>query len=138
MQRRLVALIVGALLVTGACSDDDDEGGFGFGGGGEGTEGSVPGQSGDGGGFGGGGEGDQGGGGDTGGGGDAFGEESMSTFVTNCANFPGATESLCECAFNEISGSVSASEYAAFEEEFLSNPNASLPGWLTDAVASCS
>lgn len=134
MQRRLVALIVGALLVTGACSDDDDEGGFGFGGGGEGTEGSVPGQSGDGGG-----EGDLGGGGgDTGGGGDAFGEESMSTFVANCANFPGATESLCECAFDEISGSVSASEYAAFEEEFLSNPNASLPGWLTDAVASCS
>lgn len=133
MQRRLVALIVGALLVTGACSDDD-EGGFGFGGGGEGTEGSVPGQSGDGGGLGGGGEGDLGGGG----GGDAFGEQSRSTFVASCANFPGATESLCECAFDEISGSVSASEYAAFEEEFLSDPNTELPGWLTDAVANCS
>jgi hypothetical protein len=134
-----VALIVGVLLVTGACSDDDDEGGFSFGGG-EGTEGSVPGPSADdGGGFG-----DLGGGEDTGdlgggdSGGDAFGGESMSTFVANCANFPGASESLCECAWGEISGSVSASEYAAFEEEFLSDPNTSLPDWLTDAVASCS
>jgi hypothetical protein len=132
-------LIVGALLVTGACSDDDDEGGFSFGGG-EGTEGSVPGQSGDGGGFGGLGDGEETGGlGDGGsGGGEAFGEQSMSTFVANCANFPGASESLCECAWDEISGRVSASEYAAFEEEFLSNPETPLPGWLTDAVAGCS
>jgi len=133
-----MVLAVGALLVVGAaCSDDDDEGGGVFGGGGNGG-GEVPGQSGDGGGgFGDVGGGD-GGGGDQGGGGGGFTDASMGTFVDQCANFPGATTGLCECAWGEITGSVSESEYAAFEEQFLSDPTTPLPGWLTDAVAGCS
>jgi hypothetical protein len=122
-----MVLAVGALLVAGAaCSDDDDEGGGVFGGGGNGG-GEVPGQSSDqGGGFGG----DQGGGG--------FTDASQGTFESNCANFPGATPGLCECAWGQITSTVSESEYAAFEQEFLSDPSTPLPSWLTDAVAGCS
>jgi hypothetical protein len=114
--------VVVALLVAGACSDDDDEGGFGgLGGGsgsgsGSGNQVEVPGPSGD--------------------EGAALGDSS--TFISSCTSFPGADVSLCECAWNEISGTVSAEEYAAFEEEFLSDPSTSLPSWLTDAVAACS
>lgn len=117
-----MVLAVGALLLAGAaCSDDDDEGGGVFGGGGGGE---VPGQSSDVGG-------DQGGGG-------GFTDASQGTFESNCANFPGATPGLCECAWGQITSTVSESEYAAFEQAFLSDPSTPLPGWLTDAVAGCS
>jgi hypothetical protein len=131
-----MVLAVGALLLMGAaCSDDDDEGGGVFGGGGNGG-GEVPGQSSDQGGFGG----DQGGdvGGDQGAGGGGFTDASQGTFESNCANFPGATPGLCECAWGQITSTVSESEYAAFEQEFLSDPSTPLPSWLTDAVAGCS
>lgn len=122
-----MVLAVGALLVMGAgCSDDDDEGGGVFGGGGNGG-GEVPGQSRDQGDF----------GGDVGGGG-GFTDASQGTFESNCANFPGATPGLCECAWGRITSTVAESEYAAFEEQFLADPSTPLPGWLTDAVAGCS
>lgn len=139
MRRTLVVLAVSTLLVVaGACSDD--EGGFDFGGE---SQGQVPGQT-DGGGEDNGGDfGDFDGGGDTGGdvGGTdsgAFSDASMSTFVASCMNFDGATQGLCECAWGQITSTVPAEEYAAFEEEFLADSSIPLPDWLTSAVGSCS
>ena len=119
MRRRLLVLAVGALLAMSACSDDDDGGGFSLGdGGGGGEQGQVPGPS----------------GGDDGA---AFSEASASTFVDACGNFDGATVSLCECAWGQITSNVSATEYAEFESAFLSDPSTPLPSWLTNAVAGC-
>ncbi|HEY8545057.1 MAG TPA: hypothetical protein VIL36_08415 [Acidimicrobiales bacterium] len=119
MRRRLTILAAGAALLLGAaaCSDDDDGGMFGGAGGNGGGGGELPGPS---------------------GGGGGFDDTSMGLFVEQCDTFPGTSRSLCECAWGEITGSVSTSEYAAFEEQFLADPSTPLPSWLTDAVTACS
>lgn len=112
-------LAVGAVLLVGAtgCGDDDEGGTFGDlgggGGGGAGGGGVVTEPSGGGGG------------------------SSRDTFVASCGTFPGTSQEMCECAFDEISATVPESEYAAFEAAFLADPTTPLPDWLTDAVAGC-
>jgi hypothetical protein len=139
MRRTLVALTILALFVAGACSsDDDDESGSGgiFGGeeesgGGEGVFGGGEEEGGDGGGvFGG----DDGGGG----GGDGYDDVSRETFMGVCASYPGSDEDLCSCAWDDIVDNVPYEDYQQFEEDFMSGSSSELPGWLEDAVSSCS
>jgi hypothetical protein len=57
------------------------------------------------------------GGGD--GGGNDYPDEVVENFVTNCAAQPGATESACECAIDELQGRMSFEEFEAAEQALV-------------------
>jgi hypothetical protein len=120
MFRRFAVLAVASVCVLGmvACGDDDDEGGFGFPG-----QTTQPGQAGA----------DPAAGGAAGAG---YTQSDHDDFVNECANFPGASGDLCECAWGSITQSVPYADYQAFASGFA-NGSTALPEWLTAAVGSC-
>ena len=121
MFRRFAVLAVTSACLLGlvACGDDDDEGGFAFG---QGT--TVPGQLG---------ADPAAGAADAGAG---YTQADHDDFVNECANFPGASGDLCECAWGTITQSVPYADYQAFSAGFA-NGSTALPEWLTSAVGSC-
>lgn len=130
MVKRLAALAVVGALLLGACGDDDDGGDEA--GDGSGTTEETAGDE------------SQGGSGDggaeeTGGGGagEGYTDQMRSAFVSSCTSQQGASESQCECAFDEISQTVPVAEFLEWSEALAQDPSAPPPAGVADAAASC-
>jgi actin-like ATPase involved in cell morphogenesis len=68
---------------------------------------------------------------------DGYSEEIRSRFVTACAAEPGASESRCQCVFDEVKANVAIDEFLAYDTALGEDPSAAPPQWLTDAVGAC-
>lgn len=120
VKRALVVAVVAAIGLAG-CSDDDD-GGTAFGGGEEQDQGAPENATGD------------------GADGGEYTESSYENFLAVCTSYEGASQGLCECAFEEVASAVPYPDYQVFESEVLESgppPLEDLPGFVVTAVTSC-
>jgi hypothetical protein len=69
---------------------------------------------------------------------EGYTDEHRSLFVTACAAQPGASEAKCECAFDEIAGTVPFEEYSTWEQAARQDPTTPPPDGVVDAVTACS
>ncbi|MGH9210183.1 MAG: hypothetical protein ACRD2C_05810 [Acidimicrobiales bacterium] len=124
MRRRILVLAIAVALIGGACGDDDG-GILGNAGEGQGDAPALPGGA--------------GGAGSAGeGGGSGYTDATRANFITTCATYPGASNSLCECAWNGVVQSVPYEQYQEFESAIAQDPSTPLPGFVMDAVSACS
>jgi hypothetical protein len=70
--------------------------------------------------------------------GEAYPEQFRRNFMTACAAQAGATESQCQCTFDEITRSVAVEEFVAYDQAIQQDPATPPPSWLEAAVVACS
>jgi actin-like ATPase involved in cell morphogenesis len=64
-------------------------------------------------------------------------ETVRSQFVGSCSAQQGATQTQCQCVFDEITANVSFDDFKAYDELLGEDPGAAQPQWLVDAIATC-
>jgi hypothetical protein len=74
-------------------------------------------------------------GGDDGGGVQAYPQEVVDNFMESCTNQPGANESYCRCAINQLQETMSYDEFQAADREI--SEGGDMPEELMNAVESC-
>jgi hypothetical protein len=129
--KRLAAVWLAALLLA-ACGGDDDGNGNGGNGGGNGGDDNGAERDGNG----------DSGNGDGGGpsaGGDEYPEAAVDNFLDSCTAQPGATDSECECAIEEIQSEIPYEEFVEVDEALREgrDPPPGSQEEINDAVTKC-
>ena len=114
MSKRLALLALAAVCFVGACGgDDSDESGTDdSAGGAETTQPEATGTEG-------------------------YAPEMRSNFMNACVAQPGATEAKCECTLDEITSTVPAEDFVAYDQALRQDAATPPPSWLEAAVTAC-
>ena len=121
--RRLAALSLAALAFAAGCGDDDDNGNGGNGNGGDnGAEQNGGGN-----------------GAEQNGSGSDYPQAAIDNFLDSCTAQPGATDSECECAIDEIQAELPYEEFEKVDEALREgrDPPADSREAINDAVQKC-
>jgi hypothetical protein len=69
--------------------------------------------------------------------GEGYPDQVRRNFMNACTAQPGATETQCECTFDEIAETVPVEDFVAYDQAVRQDPATPPPGWIEAAIAAC-